>query len=155
MINKQCEKKKAFLICINYNINMLCVVCRFLRSLASPCLVGKSCSRTHLEKQHMHGSLSMICILMVTFTFSICYIYIPLCYMFSTLHFWLISEQEAKWLRHYIDEPNYTDLQWVISCHIFSTIHRITKSMCGHDLNYIVRVDSLGNVCPYYRRTRH
>lgn len=23
-----------------------------------------------------------------------------------------LSEEEAKWLRHYIDEPNYTDLQW-------------------------------------------
>ncbi|GKC21065.1 peroxisomal acyl-coenzyme A oxidase 1-like protein, partial [Tanacetum coccineum] len=23
-----------------------------------------------------------------------------------------LSEEEAKWLRHYIDEPNYTNLQW-------------------------------------------
>ncbi|XP_071697804.1 peroxisomal acyl-coenzyme A oxidase 1-like isoform X2 [Rutidosis leptorrhynchoides] len=23
-----------------------------------------------------------------------------------------LSDEEAKWLRHYIDEPNYTDLQW-------------------------------------------
>ncbi|KAL8226739.1 hypothetical protein R6Q57_016571 [Mikania cordata] len=23
-----------------------------------------------------------------------------------------LTEEEAKWLRHYIDEPNYTDLQW-------------------------------------------
>ncbi|KAI7749687.1 hypothetical protein M8C21_010081, partial [Ambrosia artemisiifolia] len=29
-----------------------------------------------------------------------------------SLHFLLISEEEAKWLRLYIDEPAYTDLHW-------------------------------------------
>ncbi|KAF5795806.1 putative acyl-CoA oxidase, acyl-CoA dehydrogenase/oxidase and middle domain superfamily [Helianthus annuus] len=29
--------------------------------------------------------------------------------LFNDLH---LTEEEAKWLRHYIDEPNYTDLHW-------------------------------------------
>lgn len=55
----------------------------------------------------------------------------------------LFSEEEAKWLRLYIDEPAYTDLHWVLAISLRKHISQINGCFLA---SMVGLFDVVGNV---------